>query len=55
MSLASITDPELVATAVAVALNIQQAANRTLSQRIADQLPNFGAIPAVCWITLNTF
>jgi predicted ATPase/DNA-binding winged helix-turn-helix (wHTH) protein len=42
VSLASITDPGLVATAVADALEIQQVANRTIPQLIGDQLRNSG-------------
>jgi predicted ATPase len=42
VSLASITDPGLVATAVADALEIQQIANRTIPQLIGDQLRNSG-------------
>jgi len=42
VSLASIKDPSLVATALADALEIQQVANRTISQLIGDQLQNLG-------------
>jgi len=42
VSLASITSPDLVATAVADALEIQQVANRTIPQLIGDQLQNSG-------------
>jgi predicted ATPase/DNA-binding winged helix-turn-helix (wHTH) protein len=42
VSLASITDPGLVGTAVADALEIQQVANRTVPQLIGDQLRNSG-------------
>jgi predicted ATPase len=42
VSLASITDPGLVATALADALKIQQVANRTIPQLIGDQLQNSG-------------
>jgi predicted ATPase/DNA-binding winged helix-turn-helix (wHTH) protein len=42
VSLASITDPGLVATAVADALEIQQVANRTIPELIGDQLRNSG-------------
>jgi predicted ATPase/DNA-binding winged helix-turn-helix (wHTH) protein len=42
VSLASITDPGLVATAVADALEIQQVANRSIPQLIGDQLRNSG-------------
>jgi len=42
VSLASIRDPELVATALADALEIQQVANRTIPQLIGDQLQNSG-------------
>jgi predicted ATPase/DNA-binding winged helix-turn-helix (wHTH) protein len=42
VSLASITDPELVAAALAVGLEIQQSASRTISQLIGDQLQNSG-------------
>jgi predicted ATPase/DNA-binding winged helix-turn-helix (wHTH) protein len=42
VSLASITDPELVAPALAVGLEIQQIAKRSISQLIADQLHNAG-------------
>src|SRR6185295_18290300 len=42
VGLASITHPELVATAVADALEIQQVANRTIPQLIGDQLRNSG-------------
>jgi predicted ATPase/DNA-binding winged helix-turn-helix (wHTH) protein len=42
VNLASITDPGLVATAVADALEIQQVANRTIAQLIGDQLWNSG-------------
>lgn len=42
VSLASITDPELVATALADALEIQQVGNRTVPQLIGDQLQNSG-------------
>ena len=43
VSLASITDPGLVATAVADALEIQQVVNRTVPQLIGDQLRNSGS------------
>jgi predicted ATPase/DNA-binding winged helix-turn-helix (wHTH) protein len=43
VSLASITDPGLVATAVADALEIQQVANRTVPQLIGDRLGNSGS------------
>ena len=42
MGLASITNPDLVATALAEALEIQQVANRTVPQLIADRLLNSG-------------
>ncbi len=42
VSLASITQPDLVATALADALEIQQVANRTIPQLIGDQLQNSG-------------
>src|SRR5882672_4243979 len=42
VGLASITHPDLVATALADALEIQQAANRTIPQLIGDQLQNSG-------------
>jgi predicted ATPase/DNA-binding winged helix-turn-helix (wHTH) protein len=42
VSLASIVDPDLVATALADALEIQQVANRTIPQLIGDQLQNSG-------------
>jgi predicted ATPase/DNA-binding winged helix-turn-helix (wHTH) protein len=42
VSLASITDPGLVATAIADALEIQQTANRTIPQLIGDQLKSLG-------------
>ena len=42
VNLASITDPGLVATAVADALEIQQVANRTLPQLISDRLQDSG-------------
>lgn len=42
VSLASITDPGLVATAVADALEIQQVANRAIPELIGDQLRNSG-------------
>jgi predicted ATPase len=42
VSLASITDPDLVTTALADALEIQQVANRTIPQLIGDQLLNSG-------------
>jgi predicted ATPase/DNA-binding winged helix-turn-helix (wHTH) protein len=42
VGLASITDPDLVATALAGALEIQQVANRTIPQLIADQQQNSG-------------
>ena len=42
VSLASIRDPDLVATAIADALEIQQVANRTIPQLIGDQLQNSG-------------
>jgi predicted ATPase/DNA-binding winged helix-turn-helix (wHTH) protein len=40
IGLASITNPDLVATALADALEIQQVANRTIPQLIGDQLRN---------------
>jgi predicted ATPase/DNA-binding winged helix-turn-helix (wHTH) protein len=40
VGLASITNPDLVATALADALEIQQVANRTIPQLIGDQLRN---------------
>ena len=42
VSLASITDPALVATAIADELDIPQAANRTVPELIGDQLQNSG-------------
>jgi predicted ATPase/DNA-binding winged helix-turn-helix (wHTH) protein len=42
VGLASITQPDLVATALAEALEIQQVANRTVPQLIGDQLQNSG-------------
>ncbi len=42
VGLASITDPELVATALANALDIQQAGNRTVPQLIGEQLQDSG-------------
>jgi predicted ATPase/DNA-binding winged helix-turn-helix (wHTH) protein len=42
VSLASITDHRLVATALANALEIQQVANRTIPQLIGDELQNSG-------------
>ncbi len=42
VSLASITRPDLVATALADALEIQQVANRTIPQLIGDQLKDSG-------------
>jgi predicted ATPase/DNA-binding winged helix-turn-helix (wHTH) protein len=42
VSLASISDPALVATALANGLDIQQVANRTVPQLIGDQLQNSG-------------
>ena len=42
VGLASITNPELVATALAEALDIQPVANRTLPQLIGDQLRDSG-------------
>ena len=42
VSLASITNPDLVATALADALEIQQVAHRTIPQLIGDQLRNSG-------------
>jgi predicted ATPase/DNA-binding winged helix-turn-helix (wHTH) protein len=42
VSLASITHPDLVATALADELEIQQVANRTIPQLIGDQLQNSG-------------
>src|SRR6185312_4381516 len=42
VGLASITDPDLVATALADALDIQQIASRTIPQLIGDQLQNSG-------------
>ena len=42
VSLASITHPDLVATALADALEIQRVANRTIPQLIGDQLQNSG-------------
>ncbi len=43
VSLGSITDPNLVATALMDALQIQQVANRTIPQMIGDQLQNSGS------------
>jgi predicted ATPase/DNA-binding winged helix-turn-helix (wHTH) protein len=43
VSLASITQPELVATALADALEIQRVTNRTIPQLICDQLQNWGS------------
>jgi predicted ATPase len=42
VSLASITQPELVATAIANALEVQQLVNRTIPQLIGDHLRNSG-------------
>jgi predicted ATPase/DNA-binding winged helix-turn-helix (wHTH) protein len=42
VSLASITQPDLVATALADAFEIQQVGNRTIPQLIGDQLKNSG-------------
>lgn len=42
VGLASITDPDLVITALADAFEIQQAGNREIPQRIGDQLQNSG-------------
>lgn len=42
VGLASITDPNLVATALTDAFEIQQVGNRTASQMIGDQLQNSG-------------
>lgn len=42
VGLASITHPDLVAIALAKALNIQQVANRTIPQTIGDELQNSG-------------
>ncbi len=42
VGLGSITDPDLVATALADALAIRQVANRTVPQLIGDQLKNSG-------------
>jgi predicted ATPase/DNA-binding winged helix-turn-helix (wHTH) protein len=42
VGLASITQPDLVATALGEALDIQQVANRTVPQLIGDQLRNSG-------------
>ena len=42
VSLASITRPDLVVTALADALEIRQVSNRTIPQLIADQLQNSG-------------
>ncbi|HKV61104.1 MAG TPA: tetratricopeptide repeat protein, partial [Candidatus Acidoferrum sp.] len=42
VNLASITDPDLVATALADALEIQQVVNRTIPQLIGEQLRNSG-------------
>jgi len=42
VGLASITHPDLVATALAEALDIQQVTNRTVPQLIGDQLQNSG-------------
>ncbi len=42
VSLASITNPALVATAIAEALKIQQVANRTIAQLIGEQLLDSG-------------
>ena len=43
VSLASITDPDLVVTALAGALQIQRVASRTLPQMISDQLRHAGS------------
>ena len=43
VSLAAITDPGLVATAIADALQIQQIGSRTIPQLIGDRLQNSGA------------
>jgi predicted ATPase/DNA-binding winged helix-turn-helix (wHTH) protein len=43
IGLASITHPDLVATALADALEIKQAVNRTIPQLIGDQLQNSGS------------
>jgi predicted ATPase/DNA-binding winged helix-turn-helix (wHTH) protein len=42
VGLASITDPDLISTTLAEALEIQQVANRPVPQLIADQLQNCG-------------
>jgi predicted ATPase/DNA-binding winged helix-turn-helix (wHTH) protein len=42
VGLAAISDPALVGTAIAKALDIQQVANRTVPQLIGDVLENFG-------------
>ena len=42
VSLASIKQPDLVATALADALEIQQVSNRTIPQLIGDQLKELG-------------
>ena len=42
VGLASITDPDLVATTITEALEIQQVANRTIPQLIGEQLQNSG-------------
>ncbi|HKQ88057.1 MAG TPA: tetratricopeptide repeat protein [Candidatus Acidoferrales bacterium] len=42
VGLSTITDPKLVGTAITDALNIQQVANRTVPQLIAEQLQNSG-------------
>jgi predicted ATPase len=42
VSLASITQPDLVATALADALELQKVTNRTIPQLIGDQLQNSG-------------
>jgi predicted ATPase/DNA-binding winged helix-turn-helix (wHTH) protein len=42
VGLASISHPDLVTTAIAKALDIQQVANRTIPQLIADELQNSG-------------
>ncbi len=43
VGLASITQPDLLATAIAEALDIQQVANRSVPQLIGDQLQNSGS------------
>ena len=43
VGLASITQPDLLATAIAEALDIQQVANRSVPQLVGDQLQNSGS------------